>query len=216
MSLATGLVLNLGWLLAYTSLLRLAEWWMGWRQARFTVCAWLGLFAFIAIHLVLETYRLFSGIGAQILVWQLSLIVTAWMYAALWKVISGRPIYDKPLFWVTVLVSCLLPFVSSEAVVTQKFAEFVLTVFIFALALECLFSLKGDDFMAQTIWQVMLLSLLITSLQVLDCQLLNNPHAPREEGSACEQIYGWTRSWVPTFIPLGGLALILWHHKNQG
>lgn len=216
MSFVGSLALNLGWLLIFTTVLRLAEWLQGWREIRFTVCAWLGLFAFIGIHAILEAYRLVSGIESQIFVWQLSLIATAWMFAALWKVISGRPLYHRPLFWATVLVSCLLPFISMEAIITQKFAEFVLTVFIFALGLECFLALKGDDEMAKTIWQVLLLSLLITSLQVLDCQLLNNPYAPREEGSACEQLYGWTRSWVPTFIPLGGMAIIIWRHRNQG
>lgn len=215
MTLAGALTLNLGWLLIFTTALRLVEWVKGWRRVRFTVCAWFGLFAYMAIHVLLELYRVAAGIYAQIMIWQMSLILTAVMFMGLLWIVSGKALRDNILVWLTAAVCISLPLVPAEAVVTQKFAEFTLSVFILALCLECFLALGREDAMARTIWQVLLVALLVTSLQILDCQLLNNPFAPREEGSSCEQIYGWTVTWMPTLITSGGMALILWQHRSQ-
>lgn len=218
MSLAATLTLNIGSVLVVTTFARIVEILAGWRQARFTGSAWLGLFGWFLLHTLLELYRLAPSIGSQILVWQGSLIVMASVLATFNSVMSDRLPLFRPFTLVAAGVATVTLAMPGEWAMHQKTAELALCAVILVLSLEGYLSVKAtpQERMARSIWAVLLLASAMTAFQVLDCQLLHNPHAPRIEGSSCGQIYGWTGDWGYSLITLAGMVLVLCDPRNRG
>lgn len=208
-------VTSLGSLLAVASLVRLTAWARGWRRIDLTIATWLGLISFLAVHVLLEAYRVAADVRHQIVLWQLALVLCGVMYAALLSLISKRPSYQQPMVAALAIVSVFLLFTPWDQPAGQKTGEFALSVVIFALCIECYIRIPREDVLARSVWVLTTVANAFTAIQILDCQLLHEIHAPREAGSKCSQIYGPVISWFPSVGTIAMLLFVLVKHDRM-
>ena len=183
------------WLVALVPVLAVAGHVLGLFRARFSLYAGLGLLAYVLSTLAQDAWRLGHTIELQIMWWQAGIFGSGVVYyLILWWHDERSTLWLAGAF---LCMSVLCFQVPMDNVAAQKFAEAGLLAAVTALALGVFVKVPRRDFLAHTLWVVLVLYEALGFVLYLDCQIFHELMVPRALGSACDRKYESPVSWLP-------------------
>lgn len=176
---------------------------LGVFKARFSIYAGLALLAYVVSTLAQDAWRLGDTIEMQIAWWQCGIFVSALTYQL---ILAWR---DPSMSWLTLSVLVAMAFatfqIPMEAVALQKLAECALILVVASFCFFVVTKIPRHDFLAHTLWVVLLVYEILGLALYADCQILHEFRVPRELGSACDRKYDSPVSWL--LLVLIGLTI---------
>lgn len=193
----------------------------GWWRARFGLFAGFGLLAWLVSTVAQDAWRLGDTIETQIFWWQLGIFASGWVYLTVFFRLGARA---APFSFEAVLVFFLGNFVvfaiaqgvPHGAVASQKIAESILLVWVVVAAWAVWRVVPREDFLAHTLWTVLLLYEALGLALFVDCQILHELHVDRTTGSACDRKYVSPVSWLLPAVTGAAIVCLLARRWRAG
>lgn len=136
-----------------------------------------------------------QALETMVAVYQVGLLIDSFFYVFfMYLFFHIRPEWTAVFLFMAVWFFCMatLSDMRADAKVWELFQIWVIAT----MALFCLWSLEEADRMGRLMWSLLMIAEWTTLISEFDCQILHGRYGVREQGSACEQVYGVNSTWI--------------------